>query len=726
MYLGNLILALTFASCILALSGYVLGASGRVGYLSLGRRSYYVFVALTIVLSSVFVSQILSHNFQIEYVHDYSSTDLSFFLLLSTFWAGQVGTFILWLLFVAIVGLFLYRRSDPMSPLVMTYYILGAVFLLVLLSVSAPFRLLPFVPEEGRGLNPLLQNFWMVIHPPIVFVGYTLMAVPFAFAMSALTKNDYSSWMRHALPWTLMSSAVLGLGIFLGGYWAYETLGWGGYWGWDPVENASLVPWLTNLALLHGLLVERKYGQLRKTNLFLASIGFLLIIYGTFLTRSGVLADFSVHSFTDLGLNAFLILFLFGFLGAVIVLSIWRFPRLKPEKKTEDPWSADFMMSIGLVVTTLFSVLVLIGTSSPLITRLPFFDATANVSLNYYYRIALPIGILMALLAGLTQFLQRKDSSVKAVLIASLPSLFAGAISLVVAGSLGVQKTGHLLVVFFAVYALVANLQVLLLTPAGRGVKLGGHLSHIGLGIILIGFLISTAFATSEKVALRLDEPKDAMGYTFTYGGMRGDVVQKDNAVLVEIKDGESVFTADPKLYLDSYTRSMMKTPYIESFLLYDLYLAPEEVATRPPGEVISVEKGDSSSYDGWTVEFEKFDLSSHGESSAMQVGAVLHLRNSTDSISVVPVLAIQQGGQRDREPVPVEGTDLVVTLEDVHPDTRVADIRFSREGETATELLVLEVSHKPLMQMVWLGAIVIVVGAFISFYHRYRLSLSR
>ena len=263
-FFGNLVLSMAFASCVIALAGYFLGFAGRRNFLSLGRRAYFTFTVLTFILAGLLLYQILAHDFRIEYVYDYSSTDLPFFLLLSTFWAGQVGTFLLWLLFTAVVGLFIYRRDDSFSSAVMFYYMLAVLFLLTLLAVRSPFRMLPFTPVEGKGLNPLLQNFWMVIHPPIVFLGYAMLTVPFAYAMAALTKNDYTDWTRRVFPWALLSAAVLGLGIFLGGYWAYETLGWGGYWGWDPVENASLIPWVINIALLHGLLVERKYWQLRK------------------------------------------------------------------------------------------------------------------------------------------------------------------------------------------------------------------------------------------------------------------------------------------------------------------------------------------------------------------------------------------------------------------------------------------------------------------------------
>lgn len=723
MFAGNLLLTMTFTACVVSAVGYLLGTAGHNGFASLGRRAYIAFTGLTTILTALFLYELLTHNFQIAYVNDYSSTDLSFFLLLSTLWAGQVGTFVLWLFLTAVTGLLIYKQRDTLNSTVMFYYLLGALFLLVLLTASSPFKLLPVIPDEGRGLNPLLQNFWMIIHPPIVFVAYVLLAVPFAFAMAALTKNDYENWNRRVLPWALFSSAILGLGIFLGGYWAYETLGWGGFWGWDPVENASLIPWLTNVALVHGLLVERKYGQLRKTNLILAASGFLLVIYGTFLTRSGVLADFSVHSFTDLGLNFYLVLFLLGVLLGIITLFALRFRQIKPEKKTDDPWSVDYLMAVGMIITTLFAILTLVGTSAPLITRLPFFDATANVDISYYYKIALPTGILMALLAGLTPFLATKKPTMSAVMRRSLPSTLVAALGAVVSLFLGVDTIRHLMVIFFAIYVIAANLQMFIMFPAKLGRKMGGHLSHVGFGILLIGFIGSSVFARNEKVVLKINEPSEALGYSVTYTGLEGSIDQFRNSVYVVIgKDGDTV-TADPDLYYDAYNQGIMKNPWVQSHLLYDLYLAPEQIETRQPGTTLTLTKGETYEIDDLSITFEKFDMSLHGETGAVVVGAALNIEIPDDSFTIVPKLSVLSDGGRESTPIEIGSNDLIVSLEDVMPDRKMIELRIVGQDETETNILVLDVGTKPLIMFVWLGSIIIVVGALIATYHRYRLS---
>ena len=206
------------------------------------------------------------------------------------------------------------KESGIREGHIMFFYLLVQIFLLVLLLKKSPFALLPDVPPDGRGLNPLLKDFWMVIHPPVVFVGYAALAVPFAYALAALTANKYEDWVRLTLPWAGFSCLSLGAGIFIGAYWAYKVLGWGGYWGWDPVENASLVPWILSVAMIHGLILERTKRIFRRTNLLLAILCFLLVVYATFLVRSGVLGDFSVHSFADLGITGYLLIFMVFFL----------------------------------------------------------------------------------------------------------------------------------------------------------------------------------------------------------------------------------------------------------------------------------------------------------------------------------------------------------------------------------------------------------------------------
>jgi cytochrome c-type biogenesis protein CcmF len=240
-------------------------------------------------------------------------------------------------------------------------------------------------PMDGQGLNPLLQNPWMVIHPPVMFIGYASLGIPFAFAIAALWMQRYDEWTKVSMPWVLLSLGSLGTAIMLGGYWAYETLGWGGYWGWDPVENASLVPWLATLALTHGMLLQRGRGRFRRLNLVLAIASFLLVVYATFLTRSGVLADFSVHSFVDLGITGMLVFNMGFFLLMSVGLLLYRWREIPAEVGDEPFISRTIFFVVGILLTILIGVVVLFGTSAPLISRL--WGAPAQVGPDFYNRI---------------------------------------------------------------------------------------------------------------------------------------------------------------------------------------------------------------------------------------------------------------------------------------------------------------------------------------------------
>jgi cytochrome c-type biogenesis protein CcmF len=311
--IGSVLVKLAFVACGVAVLAYARNhLSGSTRALVIGRTSYLVTVVAVILTAATLLYLILTHQFQYTYVWSYSSRDLPTPLLISTFYAGQEGSFLLWSLFTAIIGLFLLRHSSRHGYEAQVMSVFGGIELMLLLMLlfKSPFRFVwesfpgdakvGFLPQDGRGLNPLLQNYWMVIHPQVLFSGFAAMGVPYAYAVGAMLKRDYDSWFKAATPWLVFGTFVLGTGIMMGGLWAYETLGWGGYWGWDPVENSSLVPWLVGVASIHTILSQRKRGAFVRTNLVLGVLCFVLVLYSTFLTRSGVLGETSVHSFVDL------------------------------------------------------------------------------------------------------------------------------------------------------------------------------------------------------------------------------------------------------------------------------------------------------------------------------------------------------------------------------------------------------------------------------------------
>ncbi|HRT67167.1 MAG TPA: cytochrome c biogenesis protein CcsA, partial [Bacteroidota bacterium] len=303
--------------------------------LGIAQRFYVALPIIFLFASAYLLINILNHNYALTYIWEYSNNQLNTFLLISSFFSGQEGSILLWGTLISIFGLIVrgYARKYGYEEYVLGFISLVIVFITLLLVFKSPFEYIwetfanqniptGFRPQNGRGLNPILQNYWNMIHPPILFLGYASLTIPFVFALAALVKKDYQNWINIATPWALFSAAVLGLGIILGGFWSYETLGWGGFWGWDPVENSSLMPWLLVVALTHSTIIQRKTQGLVKTNFLLAIAAFVFVMLATFLTRSGILGETSVHSFAEPGRAVYLILLigliLFAILGLVL------------------------------------------------------------------------------------------------------------------------------------------------------------------------------------------------------------------------------------------------------------------------------------------------------------------------------------------------------------------------------------------------------------------------
>ncbi|MFN8712591.1 MAG: cytochrome c biogenesis protein CcsA [Bacteroidota bacterium] len=404
------------------------------------RIIYYThFIAVAAIFATLFL-MIWNHRFEYQYVWQHSKRDMAMNYILACLWEGQEGSTLLWLLWHAVIGFILVRTAKQWEAPVITVLSLVQVFLAMMLLGwyfgdihvgSSPFNLirereenigLPWtlkadyltIPafSDGRGLNPLLQNYWMTIHPPTLFLGFALVTIPFAFAISALWLKRYTEWQRAALPWAYAGVGILGIGILMGGAWAYESLSFGGFWAWDPVENASLVPWLTLVGAAHVMLIYRIKGQSLFTTLFLTIISFLLIVYSTFLTKSGVLSETSVHAFTEDGLNQELVWFMsfflwltavlflpstksrliysaaaivFGVMFAVgmvglgmliflicsLVAIIYGYNKQFSQKKEEEEelWSREFWMFIGSLLLTITAGIIIFKTSLPVVNK---------------------------------------------------------------------------------------------------------------------------------------------------------------------------------------------------------------------------------------------------------------------------------------------------------------------------------------------------------------------
>lgn len=660
------VFALWFSFIAFSLSTYFYWrySKGQEDLKLYARQTYlYGFLALAFA-AAILMYLILSHDFRLYYVFSYSDRSLPLHYLVSTFWAGQEGSFLLWLLWGALLGLFFLRLAKHYEARAMLVYNLTLLSLIGILLKQSPFRFLQGLPPgqapfDGQGLNPLLQNPWMTVHPPAMFLGYAAAAIPFALAMAALWDRRYDEWIKAALPWALVTVITLGVAILLGGYWSYVTLGWGGYWGWDPVENSSLVPWLTSTALVHGLVLQKARNRFRKLNFFLAIASFVLVVYATFLTRSGVLTDFSVHSFVDLGITGWLVFDLLFFLLGGLVFLFWRWREI-PAEVGEEPFFSRtifFVLAIGTLLAA--ATVVLVGTSSPLITRL--FTNPSQVGSDFYNRVSLPVGILLALLLGIVPYLHWKGTT--QVLRKRLFQALAIAISgTAVAVALGAAGPLYLTFLLMSLLAFASNLFKSVEEMRSRRYRaMGGYLAHVGLGLMLAGIITSSAYNRTEKITLPQGQPKSVLGYTLTFKGIHKPKPQAKDAMLVEIKDPRGhVFLAQPQMFINDKTQQLVANPDVLTKLTHDLYISPMEYDPGRPAEdaaTAELAKGQTEKLGPFSVTFKNFEMTgSHREGGHFSIGALLELDNGTEKFLLTPKI-LSTGEGFVSESVDVPGT---------------------------------------------------------------------
>ncbi len=486
------------------------------------RIGHYFFAAagLLIFLSGgLLLYLVLTHQFQYYYVYEYTSKDLPLRYLISAFYSGQEGSFLLWIFLTILFGGIVARFTSRTYRAPMLFFMtLSVAFLLsMILGIqlgsihigASPFRSLaeampnaPFlqanpgyVPPDGTGLNDLLRSPYILIHPPILFSGFAMMTIPFSFAMAALWKRKYDEWFNTAIPWTLAANLCLFTAIFLGGYWAYVTLSFGGYWAWDPVENASLVPWIFGVAGIHMMLIQRKNGAAKKSAVLFAILAYLAIVYEAFLTRSGILGNSSVHSFVDLGLYNQLIIFMVVISLIALGMYFYRYKDLNDgESLKVSILNREFLVFTGAVVLLLTGVVILIGTSSPIIGKLFVANPTPPAK-SFYNDWTMPFAIILAVLTVLGQYLWWKKYDAESLSSALLAPLMLTSVVTMVCIIWGqVTNLAYMVYLFAGFFAVFGNGAVLYRMVQTNPKRVGGTITHVGFGLMLIGILTSSGY----------------------------------------------------------------------------------------------------------------------------------------------------------------------------------------------------------------------------------------
>jgi cytochrome c-type biogenesis protein CcmF len=705
-------------------------------WLSLARKFFFVMVGAIVVNGLHLLYLILTHQFKYNYVKHYSSTDLNIFYLVSTFYAGQEGSFMLWMFYGCLFGLFLMKTAKEYEAPVMTVLSLSQAFLLsMILGIEVPFLkdglgsdvfalTMGPVPKEGDGLNPLLQNPWMVIHPPTLFVGFSSLIIPFSYAIAAMWKNKYDDWIRPAMPWVLFSAATLGIGIMMGGYWAYKVLGWGGYWGWDPVENSSLVPWLLIVALLHTMIVQKKNGALKKTNLLLAVLAFSMVLYSSFLTRSGVLADTSVHSFTDLGLYNQLLAFTLTFLGLGLVLLLVRFKSIKVVSREESLYSREFFLLCGAVVLMLIAGVVVAGISTPIVDSMLNRQIT-KLEPDFYNQVTLPLAVLIGFLSAVGQSIWwtkiDKENLIKALwLPLTLALVFTTILMLA-----GMKDVSMILLALTASFSLFANGQVLLKVLKGNPKYAGGSLTHVGLALMLLGIIGSAKYDQSQHVELPKGKPVQAFGKQMTYTGMQ-DVGNGKSGFKIQVIDGNKSYIAMPVMY--ETKRMTVQNPDVAHYLTKDFYIAPVNLMVKENPNQLILKKGESQMLEGYAVKFVNFNMEKSilggGVDGKIKVVAILEITKDGKSETIEPIYNIEVGSEPKIEYAALQSAPSVsfaITRIDASSGRVMVEAKGLGSNFQPQETLIIEASIKPYINVLWLGTYVVAFGFVISIYRRWQ-----
>jgi cytochrome c-type biogenesis protein CcmF len=767
----------------------------------LGRISFVVNAIAVVGLFLTLYLIIYNHYFEYKYAHQHSKRSLDMQYLLSCFWEGQEGSFMLWGFWNALLGVLLIRWSKKWEFPVMTVmsivqlflasFLIGIYFFDIRIGTN-PFVLMrnefPDAPifqdpdylskylTDGNGLNVLLQNYWMVIHPPILFLGFSSSVVPYAYAVAGLWKKDHAGWVRPALPWSLFCAGILGLGIMMGAAWAYESLTFGGYWAWDPVENASMVPWLFLVAGIHTILIFQSTGYSIKASYLFIILTFLFVLYSTFLTRTGVLGDTSVHSFTGEGSTLYwhLICMLLTFITIPAVL-YWRDRKNVPVIiKEESMTSREFWMFVGSLLLLISGIYIIVLTSLPFINKLFGTKWAIGEDVEYVYnRIMVLVAVIIGILTAFTQYLKYKQTDSKYYWSKMWMPLSISIIAFILIayfGEIRYDKYGigflvaiHL-ALMMAVYTVVANASYLINVLKWKMKAAGASIAHVGFGMMIVGILISSAnkeLISENRTGIAVKGLKDAKGreedplenitlihniptpmgkYTVTYLGdsiedKNNKVYFKINFIKTDSADNSVIeqFNVTPNAFLmksDQGTQ-LSSNPGARHYLTNDVFvyitswLNPDNINDTATFRYTKVKAGDTVFYSNGFVIVDRLVSANKNDNKDLPL---------VDSAWISELTVFSKEGKKSnatpayfiRENMPSIKTDtimdqgLILSLQ----KRPTGSVELGLKESTVMRYITMKAYRFPWINLLWLGTIIMVAGFMISMWFRLKSKL--
>ncbi|PZP52432.1 MAG: cytochrome c assembly protein [Pseudopedobacter saltans] len=791
--IGHLAIVLSFVSSLLATLTFAKANSlshieEKKSWTKFARSFFLIETIAVITVISLLIYMLAAHLFEYKYVWTHSDKTLQPEYLLSCLWEGQEGSFLLWTFWHCVLGWVVIKRGGKWEAPVMMVISFAQVCLatmvlgvylgdnirigsnpFLLSRVDGLFDMAPMFKDadgnikadymnfvrDGSGLNATLQNYWMVIHPPILFLGFASTIVPFAYAFAGLVNKDHT-WTKSALPFASFSGGILGLGIMMGAAWAYESLNFGGYWAWDPVENASLVPWLVMVAGIHTNLVFNKTEYSLKSTYLFYILSFSLILYSTYLTRSGALGDTSVHAFTGADMDVQLISFILVFFIPGMVLFFMRLKNIPSIQKEENTYSREFWMFIGSLVLFLSAVIIIGKTSFPIINKIFGTKIAKPEDPEFSYnQIQIFIAIVIGLLSGVGQFLKYKDTPKKYLIQKLLqPTIIALAVAVLISLFVKIDypKKGIAFQValyiglFMAVFTVVANIGYVWIVLKGKVKASGASVAHIGFGLVLVGVLLSAGnkkVLSNNTTGISLFEKtkqEDPAENITLFKGMKTDM-GKYHVTFV----GDSLNTKDRKQYfqidfegknkLPNFTlypdliknnkgaEGMGANPDKEHYWNKDIFIyvsayrkTEQDTARFLPA---NIKIGDSIFYSNGYMILNKVDVDNGQSAStnpnAMKMGLDMTVISKEGSRYPLHPYVEVSSETVQSFPDTVNAQGLIVQFNKLVDDKKHTFEIGIKENRSVGDTITLKVLEFPFINVLWIGVIVTVIGFFMS-----------
>ena len=804
-HIGQFFVIFSFGAALLSTISYYFATTNTNkldnSWLRMARLAFYANTISIMGVCTCLFYIIYNHYFEYHYAWSYTSRSLPVYYIVSGFWNGQEGGFLLWTFWQAVLGNVLIRRAKSWEKPVMTVVSLSQLWLAsMILGIqffgarigSSPFLLLRNAIEapifsqpnylsfikDGQGMNPLLQNYWMVIHPPTLFLGLASVVVPFAYAIAGLWQKRYKEWIGQAIPYALFSGMILGTGVIMGSLWAYESLSFGGFWAWDPVENASIFPWLLILGGLHVLIVYKNTGHSYFTGTFLVLLSFVMVLYTSFLSRSGILGETSVHSFTDLGMFWQLVSYIIVFAVIVVYFLVTRWKELPITKKDEETYSREFWMFVGAIFLGLSCFHLVLVTSIPVWNTMFGTKVAPPTDLAGHYNVIQgSFAMVITLLTGFSQFLKYKKTDITRFFITTISYLvFAALITALVVYVTGLYKLHFVfwMVMLGSIYSILANGKVLADALKGKFKLAGSAVAHIGFALMLVGALIAAGTRgvvskndkgsinvagfdkgtgpgdVHENVMIYKNEPVKMGIYTVTYLG--DSVAAPKRYFKVDYKkydnNGEIAdeFILRPNVLTNPQAGSEPSpVPDTKHFLLHDLYThitALPIVKETPTGDAqTDADHGaaDDKNYDppvthevavGDTMRFREgyIILRSLNKEAQVQniplgdsdvaIGAKLEIVSNGKTYQAEPVYMLKNKNvfYFDRM---VEDAGLKLRFASIIPEKGKMEISVYQQPENKKPWIVMRALDFPYINFLWSGTIIMIIGFLLSIFRR-------